>query len=83
MEQGFHDYIASWDEYGSPWELWVGQYEAARAHFAAFIDATAEEVAIIPYASAGINSVASALSFEKRDKVVLGEFEFPTTLADR
>jgi len=78
VEQGFHEYIASWQEHGSPWELWVGQYEAARVQFAAFIGATAEEVAIIPYASAGINSVASALSFENRDKVVLGEFEFPT-----
>jgi selenocysteine lyase/cysteine desulfurase len=78
VEQGFHEYIASWHEHGSPWELWVEQYEAARAQFAAFVGATAEEVAIIPYASAGINSVASALNFEHRDKVVLGEFEFPT-----
>ncbi len=32
----------------------------SRVQFAAFIGATAEEVAIIPYASAGTNSVASA-----------------------
>lgn len=78
VEQGLHDYIASWHEYGSPWEVWVEQYEAARTQFADFINATAEEVAIIPYVSAGINSVASALSFEDRNKVVMGEFEFPT-----
>jgi selenocysteine lyase/cysteine desulfurase len=78
VEDGFREYIASWHEHGSPWDIWVERYEAARARFAAFIGATAEEVAIIPYASAGISSVASALSFEKRDKVVLGEFEFPT-----
>ena len=78
VERGLHDYIASWHEYGSPWELWVEQYEAARAQFADFIAATAEEVAIIPYVSAGINSVASALSFDDRNKVVMGEFEFPT-----
>ena len=78
VEQGFHDYIASWHEYGSPWEVWVERYEAARTQFADFINATAEEVAIIPYVSAGINSVASALSFENRKKVVMGEFEFPT-----
>jgi len=29
-------------------------------------------------ASAGINSVASALNFRERKKVVMGEFEFPT-----
>lgn len=54
------------------------RYEAARAEFAAFIGASAEEVAIVPSASAGINSVASALRFDERPKVVLGEFEFPT-----
>src|SRR5260370_25793450 len=40
--------------------------------------ATAGEVAIVPCASAGINSVASALTFDRRKKVVMGEFEFPT-----
>ena len=44
---------------------WVERYEAARSQFASFIGATADEVAIIPYASAGINSIASALT-EKR-----------------
>jgi len=78
VEEGLHDYIASWHEQGSPWETWVGKYEAARTQFAAFIGATAEEVAVIPYASAGINSIASALSFDRRKKVVMGEFEFPT-----
>ena len=37
-----------------------------------------EEIAILPYASAGICSIASACDFSERPKVVLGEFEFPT-----
>jgi selenocysteine lyase/cysteine desulfurase len=78
VEDGLRDYIASWHAHGSPWDMWVDQYEAARAQFASFIGATANEVAIVPYASAGINSVASALTFTERKKVVLGEFEFPT-----
>ena len=78
VEDGFRDYIASWHQHGSPWDLWVERYEAARAQFAGFIGATPEEVAVVPYASAGINSVASALTFDQRKKVVLGEFEFPT-----
>jgi selenocysteine lyase/cysteine desulfurase len=78
VEAGLHDYIASWHAQGSPWDLWVAQYEAARSQFAAFIGASSDEVAIVPYASAGINSIASALSFAERKKVVLGEFEFPT-----
>jgi selenocysteine lyase/cysteine desulfurase len=78
VEDGLRDYIASWHAHGSPWDMWVDQYEAARAQFARFVGATADEVAIVPYASAGINSVASALTFTERKKVVLGEFEFPT-----
>ena len=78
VEDGFRQYLASWHEQGSPWDLWVDQYEAARQQFARFIGATAEEVAILPSASAAINSVASALRFGARNKVVLGEFEFPT-----
>ena len=62
---------------GSPWDRWVEEYEAARAAFARFIGAAPEEVAVITSASAGINSVASALDFGKRRKVVMGEFEFP------
>jgi selenocysteine lyase/cysteine desulfurase len=78
VQSGIEDYIASWHEQGSPWELWVEQYEAARTAFANFINASPEEVAIVTSASAGINSVASALNFRERKKVVMGEFEFPT-----
>jgi selenocysteine lyase/cysteine desulfurase len=78
VQTGLEDYIASWHEQGSPWETWVDHYEAARAAFARFINASPDEVAIVTSASAGINSVASALNFKERNKVVMGEFEFPT-----
>src|SRR6266851_1288823 len=78
VQIGLEDYIASWHEQGSPWETWVDHYEAARAAFAKFINASPDEVAIVTSASAGINSIASALSFRERNKVVMGEFEFPT-----
>ncbi len=78
VQIGLEEYIASWHEQGSPWETWVDHYEAARTAFAKFINASPDEVAIVTSASAGINSVASALSFRERKKVVMGEFEFPT-----
>jgi selenocysteine lyase/cysteine desulfurase len=78
VQAGLEGYIASWHEQGSPWELWVDQYEAARIAFAKFINASPDEVAIMTSASAGINSIASALNFHERKKVVMGEFEFPT-----
>jgi len=78
VQAGLEDYIASWHEQGSPWETWVKRYEEARTAFAQFINASPDEVAIVTSVSAGINGVASALSFRERKKVVMGEFEFPT-----
>ena len=78
VQAGLQDFMATWHEQGSPWELWVNQYEAARTAFAEFINASPDEVAIVTSVSAGINGVASALNFEQRKKVVMGEFEFPT-----
>jgi selenocysteine lyase/cysteine desulfurase len=78
VEAGLQDYIASWHEQGSPWETWVEHYEAARTAFARFINASPDEVAIVTSVSAGINGIASALSFRERTRVVMGEFEFPT-----
>ena len=78
VEASFHEYLRTWNEGGSPWDLWVQKYEAVRTQFAEFIGAEAGEVAVVPSASAGINSVASALQFLERRKVVMGEFEFPT-----
>jgi len=78
VQAGFGDFLGSWHEQGSPWELWVSRYEAARTAFAKFINASPDEVAIVTSVSAGINSIASALSFDERKKVVMGEFEFPT-----
>jgi selenocysteine lyase/cysteine desulfurase len=78
VQTGLQDYIASWHEQGSPWETWMDRYEEARTAFAQFIKASPDEVAIVTSASAGINGVASALTFRERKKVVMGEFEFPT-----
>jgi len=78
VQAGMEDYIASWHEQGSPWELWVECYEEARTAFAQFINASPDEVAIVTSVSAGINGVASALNFHERKKIVMGEFEFPT-----
>ncbi len=78
VQTGLQDFLASWHEQGSPWELWVGQYETARSAFAQFINASPDEIAIVTSASAGINGIASALNFQERKKVVMGEFEFPT-----
>jgi selenocysteine lyase/cysteine desulfurase len=78
VEESMLEYLRSWHKDGSPWEMWVDQYESGRRQFAELIGAEPEEVALVASASAGVNALASALSFKPRNKVVLGEFEFPT-----
>jgi selenocysteine lyase/cysteine desulfurase len=78
VRAGLDAYAASWDKYGSPWDIWVEEYEKARSSFAKFLGTNRDAVAILPSASAGINSIASGLNFRERKKIVLGEFEFPT-----
>lgn len=51
VEAGFLEYLRSWHEQGSPWELWVEHYEEARGVFARFIGAEPDEVALVTSAS--------------------------------
>jgi selenocysteine lyase/cysteine desulfurase len=79
VEAALSEWIHTWHDGGSPWELWVEQVEALRSAFAISIGADSNEVAVVPAASGGINAIASALSFDgARQGVVMGEFEFPT-----
>jgi selenocysteine lyase/cysteine desulfurase len=78
VEEAMLEYLRTWHEQGSPWDVWIEQYEAGRRRFAQLIGAEPEEVALVASASAGVNALASGLSFHQRNKVVLGEFEFPT-----
>jgi len=73
-------YITDRLEKGTDWNYWVARSDAARVAVADFLGADADEVAITTSASAGINSIASALTFGRpRHKVVISEFEFPTS----
>jgi len=78
VEAGMRQYAESWRTSSDPWAEWVGAYEALRVDFARFINAQPDEVAIVTSASAGINPIANALSFDHRNKVVMSEYEFPT-----
>ena len=79
VDEAMRAYLESWHELGSPWEMWVEQVERLRARFAASIGADLDEIAVTASASAGINAVASALTYAgPRSHVVIGDFEFPT-----
>lgn len=78
VDAAVQECLRTWHEQGSPWDLWIEKYETVRAQFARFIGAESGEVAIVPSASAGINAIASTCDFAHRNKIIMGEFEFPT-----
>ena len=79
VEAAVGAFLDSWRSEGSPWDRWVGEVERLRASFAASIGADADEIAVMPNASAAIGAIATALSFDTdRRSVVLGGLEFPT-----
>ena len=79
VDEAVRAWLDSWQQSGSPWEMWVETVETLRTEFAASIGAGPDEIAIVASATAGINAIASALDFGgARREVVLGEFEFPT-----
>jgi selenocysteine lyase/cysteine desulfurase len=66
-------------EVGANWLVWIAKNEAVRTLMAQVLRAHPDEIAVTTSASAGINSLASALDFSKRrNKVVVSDFEFPT-----
>lgn len=79
VEAGLQEFVRLWHQNGIPWKIWMEKYEAIRHSFANFIGAKPEEIAVIYSTSQGISEIASALRFDKRKKVVMGELDFPAS----
>ena len=79
VEASLQRYLDDRNDKGADWDYWVGRNDSVRNSMARLLGADADEVAITASVSAGINSLASALSFDgPRNKVVITDFEFPT-----
>lgn len=79
VKAAFESYLERRLEKGADWDWWVEKSDAVRALMAQLFNAHEDEIAITASASAGINSIASALDFTgSRNKVVTSDFEFPT-----
>ena len=74
------EFMELWNAYGaSAWyEIWWAELQNVRDSFAQLIGATGREIAIQPNVSVALSSVASALDFHERPKVVMTELDFPT-----
>lgn len=78
--QGMTRYLEMWNEWGAHawYEIWLGEIAKARQKFATLIGAQLHEVAIAPSVSAAVSSIATALDYSVRNKVVLADMDFPT-----
>jgi len=80
VRAAYEAYLRDRDQYGSPWEDWVGKLETLRAKIARLLNAAPDEIAVTSSLSSGLNALVSAMQFESgRRKVVLTDFDFPTT----
>src|SRR6266550_4178794 len=78
--QGMARFMEMWNAWGAHawYDVWVDEIARARKNFASLIGAQVHEVAIAPSVSAALSSIASALDYSARKKVILSDMDFPT-----
>jgi len=78
--RGMAQFMAMWNEWGAQaWqEVWLEETAKLRRKFASIIGAQLHEVAVAPNVSTALSSIASALDYSQRNKVVMTEMDFPT-----
>jgi selenocysteine lyase/cysteine desulfurase len=74
------EFLDLWQSRGaSAWyDVWWNALGELRARYAAVIGATPAEIALAPSISVAVSTVAEALDYAKRPKVVVTSLDFPT-----
>ncbi|HEY0303348.1 MAG TPA: aminotransferase class V-fold PLP-dependent enzyme [Longimicrobiales bacterium] len=75
--QQFHE---DWHNFGaSAWyEIWLGRIDELRSRVARMLGAHTSELAITHSTSTALSSIASAIDYSKRNRVVVADLDFPT-----
>ncbi|MCH8109630.1 MAG: aminotransferase class V-fold PLP-dependent enzyme, partial [Chloroflexi bacterium] len=73
-------YMDLWTEYGAAawYSEWGAEIGALRQEFATLINASPDEIAIMPNISSTLAAISSSLDFSERNEVVVGALDFPT-----
>lgn len=80
VKAAIEEYIERRMTKGSDWDDWVERLEALRGLIARLIGCDDDELAVTGSVSESVNSLVSALDFSgARKRVVLTDFDFPTT----
>lgn len=79
VRAGVTAYLDDRAERGADWGGWVALESDVRHRLATLLGASPGEVAVTASASAGINAVASSIDLAARPKIVVSNYEFPTS----
>lgn len=80
VQRAFHQYCEDRLSKGADWAGWMQKEADVRDRLARLFNVKTTELALTGCASAGLNALASALSFDgDRDTVVVSDFDFPTS----
>ena len=79
VRAGMTAYLDDRAERGADWGGWVALESDVRERLARLLGASPDEVAVTASASAGINAVASSIDLAARPRVVVSNYEFPTS----
>lgn len=71
-------FLDSWRNDGMDWGGWIQEVNLARAAFARLINAHPDEIAVTSSVSEAVSSLATALDFSRRPRLVVEDTEFPT-----
>jgi kynureninase len=76
------EFQALWHSMGaSAWyELWLGRLDELRGRVAQLWNAREAEVALMPSVSAALGSIASCVDYGRRNRVVVADLDFPTSI---
>lgn len=73
----FQDEWSSWG--AAAWyEIWMGRLAELRRRVAALLGAAETEIALEPATSVALATIASALDYRRRPRIVVSELDFPT-----
>jgi selenocysteine lyase/cysteine desulfurase len=62
----------------APWGLWMDEWESLRVRIAAFINASPDEIAIVPSASEAAYQMVSSFDWARGGAIVTSALEFPS-----
>ena len=71
-----HDYLGSVNRAGAAWETWLAEVDLARDEFAKMVNASVEDITVLPNASLG--AFQAAWSVQPGQTIVSYDHEFPS-----